>query len=91
MKIRITILIALFIVSASLIAQQVSPFKKNDRVVFLGNSITEAGYYHSYIWLYYMTRFPNMPLKVIGAGVGGDRKCSNGWTAMCLVKILQFW
>ena len=69
----ITILVALFIVSVNLIAQQVSPFKKNDRVVFLGNSITEAGYYPSYIWLYYMTRFPNMPLTVIGAGVGGDR------------------
>lgn len=73
MKIRITLLVALIIASANLSAQQISPFKKNDRVVFLGNSITEAGYYHSYIWLYYMTRFPNMPLKVMGAGVGGDR------------------
>ncbi len=73
MKLRITLLIALFVAGANLFAQQISPFKKNDRVVFLGNSITEAGYYHSYIWLYYMTRFPGMPLKVIGAGVGGDR------------------
>jgi len=69
----ISILVALFIVSVNLFAQQISPFNKNDRVVFLGNSITEAGYYPSYIWLYYMTRFPDMPLTVIGAGVGGDR------------------
>lgn len=68
-----SILIILFIMCANLIAQQVTPFKKNDRVVFLGNSITEAGYYPSYIWLYYMTRFPNMPITIIGAGVGGDR------------------
>jgi len=73
MKIRISILLALFFLSSHLIAQQISQFKKNDRVVFLGNSITEAGYYPSYIWLYYMTRFPDMPLTVIGAGVGGDR------------------
>ena len=73
MKTRILILLALFFLSSHLIAQQISQFKKNDRVVFLGNSITEAGYSHSYIWLYYMTRFPNMPITVIGAGVGGDR------------------
>ncbi len=66
-------LIVLLIFSTNLFAQQITPFKENDRVVFLGNSITEAGYYHSYIWLYYMTRFPDMPLTVIGAGVGGDR------------------
>lgn len=73
MKIRIPVLVALFFLCTHLFAQQISQFKKNDRVVFLGNSITEAGYYHSYIWLYYMTRFPNMPLTVLGAGVGGDK------------------
>ena len=73
MKIKISILLALFFLSTHLIAQQISQFKKNDRVVFLGNSITEAGYYPTYIWLYYMTRFPDMPLTVLGAGVGGDR------------------
>lgn len=54
-------------------AQTIAPFKKGDRVVFLGNSITERGHYHSYIWLYYMTRFPNLKLEIINAGVGGDR------------------
>lgn len=73
MKIKTIILILQIVMGVNLIAQQVTPFKKNDRVVFLGNSITEAGYYHSYIWLYYMTRFPNMPITIIGAGVGGDR------------------
>jgi lysophospholipase L1-like esterase len=73
MKIKIVSLSLLVAMSVNLFAQQVTPFKKNDRVVFLGNSITEAGYYPSYIWLYYMTRFPNMPITIIGAGVGGDR------------------
>ncbi len=54
-------------------AQQITPFKENDRVVFLGNSITDGGHYHSYIWLYYMTRFPAMNLTVLNAGIGGDR------------------
>lgn len=53
-------------------AQQVAPFKKGDRIVFVGNSITDGGHYHSYIWLYYMTRFPKERLDVFNAGIGGD-------------------
>lgn len=52
--------------------------------VFLGNSITDGGHYHSYIWLYYMTRFPYMDLRVMNAGIGGrDRRqtCTSAWTA----------
>jgi lysophospholipase L1-like esterase len=73
MKTRILSLIVLSFLSLYASAQQVSPFKENDRVVFLGNSITDGGHYHSYIWLYYMTRFPDMKLTVANAGVGGDR------------------
>lgn len=53
-------------------AQTVKPFKEGERAVFLGNSITDGGHYHSYIWLYYMTRFPNMPLRILNGGIGGD-------------------
>lgn len=53
-------------------AQTVAPFKAGDRVVFVGNSITDGGHYHSYIWLYYMTHFPNMRITCFNAGVGGD-------------------
>ncbi len=73
MKTKILILSVLVLLSLKVIAQQIAPFKENDRVVFLGNSITDGGHYHSYIWLYYMTRFPNMKLTVLNAGVGGDR------------------
>ena len=55
-----------------LTAQSVSPFKDGARAVFLGNSITDGGHYHSYIWLYYMTRFPYMDLEVYNAGIGGN-------------------
>ena len=53
-------------------AQTVTPFEDDDRAVFLGNSITDGGHYHSYIWLYYMTRFPYMNLEVYNAGIGGN-------------------
>ncbi|MEO6151323.1 MAG: SGNH/GDSL hydrolase family protein, partial [Mucilaginibacter sp.] len=53
-------------------AQQVAPFRSGDRVAFLGNSITDGGHYHSYIWLYYMTHLPNQRLTILNTGIGGD-------------------
>ncbi|WEK34088.1 MAG: SGNH/GDSL hydrolase family protein [Candidatus Pseudobacter hemicellulosilyticus] len=50
----------------------IAPFKKGDRVAFVGNSITDGGHYHSYIWLYYMTRMPEQRIDVFNAGIGGD-------------------
>lgn len=52
--------------------QTIKPFKNQDRVVFIGNSITDGGHYHSYIWLYYLTHFPKRHIKVYNAGIGGD-------------------
>lgn len=52
--------------------QTLKKFQKDSRIVFVGNSITEAGYYESYIWLYYMTRFPDQRIEVINGGVGGN-------------------
>ena len=43
---------------ATAAAQTITPFQKGDRVAIVGNSITDGGHYHSYIWLYYMTHFP---------------------------------
>ena len=53
-------------------SQDIAPFRKGDRVAFVGNSITDGGHYHSYIWLYYMTHFPRMRLWMANCGVGGD-------------------
>jgi len=59
---------------AALTAQaQVQPFQQNDRVIFVGNSITEAGAYVSYVYLYYMTHFPDRKLVIMNGGIGGDK------------------
>lgn len=52
---------------------QVQPFKTGDKIAFVGNSITEQGYYESYIWLYYMLHFPGKRIVVLNRGIGGDR------------------
>jgi len=74
MKIRIFLLLSLIYVSSGFLqAQTVIPrFEKGERVVFIGNSITHGGHYHSFIWLYYMTRFPNKPITIMNAGIGGE-------------------
>jgi lysophospholipase L1-like esterase len=69
---KILTLIAAATTAFHVSAQQVSPFKSGDRVVFVGNSITDGGHYHSYIWLYYMTHFPDRRITCLNAGIGGD-------------------
>ncbi|MDB5016770.1 MAG: hypothetical protein JWQ84_1602 [Mucilaginibacter sp.] len=40
--------------------------------MFTGNSITDGGHYHSYIWLYYLTHYPGRRITIFNAGIGGD-------------------
>jgi len=47
-------------------------FHKNDRIVFLGDSITEQYQYSTDIELYLTTRFPDWNLTFLNAGIGGD-------------------
>jgi lysophospholipase L1-like esterase len=47
-------------------------FKKGDRVVFIGDSITEQYQYSTYLELYLTTRFPNWGMQFLNAGIGGD-------------------
>jgi len=72
MKKLLTILLCSFTILTNVYAQKIAPFHAGDRVAFVGNSITDGGHYHSYIWLYYMTHFPNMRITCFNAGVGGD-------------------
>ena len=53
-------------------AQKLKPFTEGERIVFLGNSITHQGFYESYIWLYYMTHFPDKKIYILNGGSGGD-------------------
>ncbi|GGC30149.1 hypothetical protein GCM10011386_22690 [Parapedobacter defluvii] len=66
-------LLFLSLVAFSALGQSLSPFSDGDRVAFLGNSITDGGRYHSFIWLYYMTRFPDRAVTIYNGGIGGDR------------------
>jgi hypothetical protein len=75
MNIKTKLLLALLIglgISTTINAQSVKPFKAGDKVAFVGNSITDGGHYHSYIWLYYMTHYPNMRITCYNIGIGGD-------------------
>lgn len=51
-------------------------FKKGDRIVFLGDSITEQHQYSSYIELYLTTRFPAGEMMFFNAGIGGHAASS---------------
>ncbi len=67
------ILFLIFLVSDLIIfSQNVLPFQNADNIVFVGNSITDGGHYHSYIWLYYMTRFPDRRIEISNSGISGD-------------------
>lgn len=48
------------------------PFHDGDRVVFLGDSITEQKLYTTYLETYLLTRFPTWNLAFRNAGWGGD-------------------
>lgn len=47
-------------------------FKEGDRVLFLGDSITEQYQYSTYLELYLTTRFPEGKMSFLNAGIGGD-------------------
>lgn len=53
-------------------AHAASVFKRNDTVCLIGDSITHSGPYHSYVFLYHATRFPQMRIKFINCGISGD-------------------
>src|SRR6185437_4558236 len=69
-------LLSLVLVSTPLVAADATKdtffFHKGDRIVFLGDSITEQYQYSSYIELYLTTHFPNGGMTFINAGIGGD-------------------
>src|SRR5882762_3708686 len=71
---RTIITVFLFLVLADIsCAQTIAPFEKGERIAFVGNSITEMGYYESYIWLYYILHYPGKRITIYNAGIGGDR------------------
>ncbi len=65
-----------FLCAACAQAQQTSPelvVKDGDRVVFLGDSITQQMIYTRYVMNYFALRYPDMKVSFRNAGWSGDR------------------
>lgn len=69
---RLCVSMLLLAVGSPAFAQQGFFFQPKDRIVFLGDSITEQYQYSSTIELYLTTRFPTWNLTFLNAGIGGD-------------------
>lgn len=54
-------------------AQAPPGLKAGDTLLFLGDSITHQCLYTRYTTLFYMTRYPGIPLHFYNSGVGGDQ------------------
>ncbi len=68
----LTIACGLLLVPAGMSAGEF-PVKAGDRVLFLGDSITEQYQYSTDLELYLTTRFPGHKLSFVNAGISGDR------------------
>ncbi|MCA1595036.1 MAG: SGNH/GDSL hydrolase family protein [Chloroflexi bacterium] len=64
--------VAAMVTSAGAAPRGAFPFRNGDRVVFLGDSITEQRLYTTYLETYLLTRFPTWKLQFRNAGWGGD-------------------
>ena len=77
MKFRLAICFVLMFLlptGAETFAQETSFYlKKNDRVLFYGDSITEQAYYTNYIETFVVTRFPNLDVSFVNSGWSGDK------------------
>jgi lysophospholipase L1-like esterase len=73
-RIALLVLGICFLAPARPLGAQEKPFffRKGDRIVFLGDSITEQYQYSSDIELYLTLRFPDWDLVFLNAGIGGD-------------------
>jgi lysophospholipase L1-like esterase len=69
---KLIITTALFVSAMANAQKGPAPFKAGDKVIYVGNSITEAGFYKMYIWQYYMLHFPGRKIIIYNGGIGGD-------------------
>lgn len=47
-------------------------FQKGETVCIIGDSITHGGMYHSNMYLFYVTRFPDREFQLFNCGISGD-------------------
>ena len=72
------LLLVPFLARTSLAADAPFYLKSGDRVCFYGDSITEQRYYGMDVETYVRSRFPDLHVKFVNSGVGGDR-VTGGW------------
>ncbi|HUA67545.1 MAG TPA: SGNH/GDSL hydrolase family protein, partial [Candidatus Saccharimonadales bacterium] len=72
------LLLLMFLAGTSLAADAPFYLKSGDHVCFYGDSITEQRYYGVDVETYVRTRFPDLRVKFVNSGVGGDR-VTGGW------------
>ncbi|WP_170178535.1 SGNH/GDSL hydrolase family protein [Flammeovirga pectinis] len=70
MKQKITHLLSFFLLVISTVTYAHN-FKKNDKIVFIGNSITHAGSYHNVLRTFLATRYQK-DITVLNKGISGD-------------------
>lgn len=71
--VRILIILALLCISVSVFAAPGLVLKDGDRVVFLGDSITQQQLYTRYVMNYFALRYPDLKVTFRNAGWSGDR------------------
>lgn len=67
------ILVLFLTIGISARSNGLKPFRDGDTVCFIGNSITHGGKYHSLIYLFYLTRFPDETIRFYNCGISGDQ------------------
>lgn len=69
---------ALLILLSAAAARDNFELKDGDRVVFYGDSITDQRLYTTFVETYAVTRFPNLHVRFVHSGWGGDRVTGGG-------------
>jgi lysophospholipase L1-like esterase len=70
--------IALLVLLSAAAARDNFELKDSDRVVFYGDSITDQRLYTTFVETYAVTRFPNLHVRFVHSGWGGDRVTGGG-------------
>ena len=74
----VRLLIAVGIFTCALAAQQSFFLRDHDVVVFYGDSITDQRLYTTFVETFVVTRYPQMPVRFVHSGWGGDRVSGGG-------------
>jgi lysophospholipase L1-like esterase len=68
----------LFVCAAASLAQENFALRSGDTVVFYGDSITDQRLYTTFVETFVVTRYPEMPVRFLHSGWGGDRVTGGG-------------